>query len=94
LCATTLPGTPLLCANDEYVRRNVNQLHCGMPSAAHAGSTCRFRMLFGKMGFPDRVENTSASSSVTFAIAFQSAMHPTAAFESGIVRAPLATNVA
>jgi hypothetical protein len=30
-------------------------------------------------GLPDSVENTSASNSITFAIAFQSAMHPTAA---------------
>jgi hypothetical protein len=45
-------------------------------------------MLFGEIGLPDQVENTSESGSAFFARALQSAMSFTAAAERGICRIP------
>ena len=57
--ATTLAGTPLSCAHEEYVRRNVN--HVPFSAATHAGRSDEVSTLFGEIGLPDAVEKTSSS---------------------------------
>jgi hypothetical protein len=44
--------------------------------------------LFGEMGFPDQVENTSASGSVFFARSFHSVTNLTVACDNGTRRSP------
>jgi hypothetical protein len=56
ISATTLAGTPLSCAHDEYVRRNVNHVTRGKSAASHAGQTHCLKTLFGGIGLPDTVE--------------------------------------
>lgn len=52
---TTLAGTPLSCAQDEYVRRNVSQDTFGSSSAL-AAATMGFSTLFGEIDLPDHVD--------------------------------------
>jgi hypothetical protein len=87
-CATTLPGTPLSCAHDEYVRRNVSQLACGTPAALQAGSTIRRNTLLGEMDPPVRVENTRRSGSGVSTCCRHVWRTWTAAVESGMIRLP------
>src|SRR5438045_905613 len=53
-CAITLPGTPLSCDQDEYVRRNVSQVARGSCKVLHAGNTTRRNTLLGDSGVPNR----------------------------------------
>ncbi len=53
--ATIFSGTPLSCAQEQYVRRNVSHVVCGSFKPSQAGNTQR-KMLFGEIGFPDRVQ--------------------------------------
>jgi hypothetical protein len=62
-CATTLPGTPLSCDHDEYVRRNVSQWFSAAQGARTPGKIARRRTLFGDFGIAVRVENTNRSGS-------------------------------
>src|SRR5580765_3278561 len=87
-CAITLPGTPLSCDHDEYVRRNVSQVVLGSPSVLHAGKMDRRNTLLGESGVPLCVENTSASGSAFCLRAFHSSTSSRAAVESGIWRDP------
>ena len=59
ICATTLAGTPLSCAQDEYVRLNVSHVARCSVAASQAGHTHRRSTLLGEMGFPDTVEKIS-----------------------------------
>ena len=60
ICATTLAGTPLSCAHDEYVRLNVSHVARGRSAASQAGQTHRRKTLFGEIGLPDTVEKISS----------------------------------
>lgn len=48
----TLPGTPLSCDHDEYVRRNVSHVARDRFNASQAGKIARLRTLFGEIGCP------------------------------------------
>ena len=67
----TVPGTLLSCAQDEP-RRSVSQLTRFSPNVSCAGAILQRRTLFGEMGLPDHVENSSASASVRFTLVRQS----------------------
>jgi hypothetical protein len=60
----TLPGTPFSWAQLEYVRRKVSHVARRIPRASHAGYNQRRLMLFGEIGLPDHVPNTSAWLSI------------------------------
>jgi hypothetical protein len=60
ICATTLAGTPLSCAHEEYVRLNVNHVARGRSAASHAGQIHRLNTLLGAIGLPDTVAKTSS----------------------------------
>jgi hypothetical protein len=60
ICATTLAGTPLSCAHEEYVRLNVNHVARERSAALHAGQIHRRKTLLGEIGLPETVEKTSS----------------------------------
>ena len=84
ICATTLAGTPLSCAHDEYVRLNVNHVTRGRSAASHAGQTHRVKTLFGEIGLPDTVEKISSWAAVRFVRAFHPASNRSAASGKGM----------
>src|SRR5438093_825802 len=86
--ATIFPGTPLSCAQDEYVRRKVSHVARRCFNASHAGKTQRRRTLFGEIGLPDQVAKSRASGSTLFACPFQSWMSSQAVSDNGIRRDP------
>ena len=58
IVATTFGGTPLACAQDEYVRRNVSHVARCRPAAWQAGQIHVRSILFGEIGLPETVANT------------------------------------
>src|SRR3972149_2739957 len=69
--ATIFSGTPLSCAQEQYVRRNVSQVVRGSLNSSQAENTHRRKMLFGEIGFPDRVQKIKLFAPFLFARAFQ-----------------------
>src|SRR5579884_1744389 len=84
----TLSGTPLSCAHDEYVRRNVNQVTFGNPRSAQTGNTERRSTLLGESGFPKREQKTKSSIEVNFVAARHADNKSRAKSHSGITRLP------
>ena len=86
ICATTLAGTPLSCAHDEYVRLNVSHVARGRSAASQAGQTHRRKTLFGEIGLPDTVEKISSWAAVLFVRAFHTSSNRSAGSGKGMVR--------
>ena len=54
ISATTLAGTPLSCAHDEYVRLNVNHVDARkLPPPHMLARPTDVKTLFGEIGLPD-----------------------------------------
>lgn len=84
--ATIFSGAPCSCAHVDHVRRKVVHVARRRPSAAHAGNTHRRSTLFGEIGLPERVANTSPSGSIVPTCAFQAAIMWRAPSASGMSR--------
>ena len=64
ICATTLAGTPLSCAHDEYVRLNVSHVDPLQVRRLTGRPDPPTKTLFGEIGLPETVEKISSASAV------------------------------
>ena|SRR5919106_793694 len=86
IAATTLGGTPLSCAQEEYVSRNVSHVARCSPAAWQAGQTQVRSTLFGEIGLPETVANMRSFGPVRRARARQSPINSSAVSDNGIGR--------